>query len=124
KTTTTAWIGAMFEAAQQKALVGGNIGTALADKVAELEADTWILAEISSFQLEETKYFHPKVAVITNSTADHLDRYESFQDYAAAKEKIFAQQRSDDFLVIKAGDPLLEAMAEKAGSSVLRISAQ
>ena len=123
KTTTTAWIAAMFDAAQLPALVGGNIGTALADRVKEAKPGIWIVAEVSSFQLEETQGFHPKVAVITNLTPDHLDRYETMDEYAAAKAKIVAQQRSDDFLIIKAGDPRLENIAQTAASSVLKISA-
>ena len=59
-------------------------------------------AEVSSFQLESTEQFHPAIAVILNITPDHLDRHGSFENYALAKERIFAAQDEHDCVVLNA----------------------
>ena len=64
--------------------------------------DTWSVLEVSSFQLESTEQFHPSIAVILNITPDHLDRHGSFENYALAKERIFAAQTAQDCLVLNA----------------------
>ena len=64
--------------------------------------DTWSVLEVSSFQLESTEKFHPKIAVILNITPDHLDRHGTFENYALAKERIFAAQDASDFVVLNA----------------------
>jgi len=85
KTTTTALLGEMFRDAGKRVFVGGNIGTPLIDYVAGPQEDDFVIAEISSFQLEAITSFRPYVSVMLNITEDHLDRYRSFADYIAAK---------------------------------------
>jgi UDP-N-acetylmuramoylalanine--D-glutamate ligase len=72
--------------------------------------------ELSSFQLETCETFHPRVAVLLNITADHLDRYASLADYAAAKGRIFARQQPEDAAVVNARDPLCVKHAVCAGA--------
>ncbi|MES2202536.1 MAG: UDP-N-acetylmuramoyl-L-alanine--D-glutamate ligase [candidate division FCPU426 bacterium] len=122
KTTTTSLIAAMFERAAFPYLCGGNIGRALADEVDRLDPRGTVVAEVSSFQLEEIHSFKPAVALITNLTPDHLDRYKTMQAYVAAKARIFENQDNKDFLILNAEDgPLLE-LAEGARSRKLFFS--
>jgi UDP-N-acetylmuramoylalanine--D-glutamate ligase len=113
KTTTTTLTGRMIDADGRRALVGGNIGTALSSQVDESEPDAIHVVEVSSFQLELTQTFHPWIAVFLNLAADHLDRHASFQAYADAKARIFANQTSQDAMVINADDPLVLEVARR-----------
>jgi UDP-N-acetylmuramoylalanine--D-glutamate ligase len=107
KTTTTQLVGEMLRASGLRVFVGGNIGNPLIDYVdSEGKADV-IVAEISSFQLDTTKRFKPKVGVLLNISEDHLDRYSDFQSYRQAKEKLFENQEDTDIAVLNWGDPLV-----------------
>jgi UDP-N-acetylmuramoylalanine--D-glutamate ligase len=105
KTTTTTLVGEILSAAGFPTLVGGNIGTPAISLVERAAADTLIVLEVSSFQLETIQTFCPKVAVILNITPDHLDRHRTFQAYVDAKARIFENQNSRDFAVLNADDP-------------------
>ncbi len=103
KSTVTALVGEMAKAAGLKVLVGGNIGEPILDQ-GEGGFD-WVVLELSSFQLESTYTLYPKIACILNITPDHMDRYDSFEDYAAAKYRIYdnaenAVMCSDDSLTM------------------------
>ena len=102
KSTTTAALGAMLAEAGGDVRVGGNIGQAVTGLVDGATDATTFVLEVSSFQLEGTDTFHPKVAVFLNLSADHLDRHASFEEYAAAKARIFANQTKDDWAVVNA----------------------
>jgi UDP-N-acetylmuramoylalanine--D-glutamate ligase len=112
KSTTTSLLGAMLEAAGFPVVVAGNIGTALCDVVTTLGASHWVVAELSSFQLETIVTLRPHVSVLLNLAPDHLDRYGSVADYYAAKARIFLNQTADDFAVLNADDPPTLARAE------------
>jgi UDP-N-acetylmuramoylalanine--D-glutamate ligase len=105
KSTTTSLLGAMLEAAGFPAVVAGNIGTALCEVVTTLGPSHWVVAELSSFQLETIVAFRPHVAVLLNLAPDHLDRYANVADYYAAKARIFLNQTAEDFAVLNADDP-------------------
>ena len=96
KTTTTALLGEILDGAGLPTLVGGNIGVPVVGLIDESTDETWSVLEVSSFQLESTVEFHPNIAVILNITPDHLDRHGSFENYALAKERIFAAQTQHD----------------------------
>ena len=112
KSTTTSLLGAMVEAAGLPGVVAGNIGTALCEVVPALTSSHWVVAELSSFQLETIVEFRPHVAVLLNLAPDHLDRYDSVEDYYAAKARIFLNQTADDFAVLNADDPLVVTSAQ------------
>src|SRR5207253_4184514 len=90
----------------------GNIGTPVIELVGQSSADGWNVLEISSFQLETIEAFHPKVAVILNITPDHLDRHRTFENYVAAKARIFENQTTGDHAVLNADDPACVALAK------------
>ncbi len=116
KSTTTTLIGRMLDAAGQKVLVGGNIGTPLSAQVEQSTADTIHVVEASSFQLETTTTFHPWIAVWLNFADDHLDRHPTVEAYAAAKARIFATQTANDWAVLNADDPAVLAHARDAAA--------
>ncbi|CUH94034.1 UDP-N-acetylmuramoylalanine-D-glutamate ligase [Propionispora sp. 2/2-37] len=122
KTTTTTLIGDMLKTTNQHVVVGGNIGAALSQEVAEVPAEGAVIAEISSFQLEGVKNFHPRIAAILNITPDHLDRHKTMQTYIAMKERIFATQGPEDFLILNYDDHIVRDMARKVSSQVLYFS--
>ena len=120
KSTTTLLTGRMFDADGRQALVGGNIGTALSSQVEASAPDVVHVVEVSSFQLELTRTFHPRIAVLLNLAPDHIDRHGSFEEYAAAKARIFANQTGDDTMVINADDPLVLELARRGQARPLR----
>ncbi len=122
KSTTTALLGALLTGAGRSAWVAGNIGNALSDGIEEVAAEGFVVAEVSSFQLERARTFRPRVAVFLNLTPDHLDRYESLHDYAAAKARLFAHQTPDDFAVLNADDPEVLRLAEHGAARALTFS--
>jgi len=118
KTTTTSLVGEILEKAGIPTLVGGNIGVPVVALIDQSTDDTWSVLEVSSFQLESTERFHPAIAVILNITPDHLDRHGSFENYALAKERIFAAQNENDFVILNADNA---RAAQAAARSVARV---
>ena len=118
KTTTTSLIGKIFADAGLPTQVGGNIGLPVIELIAGSTDETVNVLEVSSFQLETTEEFHPRIAIILNVTPDHLDRHGSFERYVAAKEKIFANQTSADALVLNADDRAAQMCAAKTKANV------
>jgi UDP-N-acetylmuramoylalanine--D-glutamate ligase len=116
KTTTTALVGAMFRRAGKTTHVGGNIGNALINETAVAKPEDWVIAEVSSFQLESIRSFKPRIATILNLSPDHLDRYHSMDEYGEAKFRIFANQSSTDTFVGNLDDPIVGALAEGDGA--------
>lgn len=107
KTTTTAMTYHILKQAGLHVGLAGNIGTSFARQIAEYDFDVFVL-EVSSFQLDHIRRFAPHIAAITNITPDHLDRYgNDFGQYIQAKLKIASAQRTTDFLVYNANDPVL-----------------
>ncbi len=113
KTTTTELIHHILQHAGKRTLAAGNIGTPLADCAEEIPKLDFLVAEISSFQLEQTHRFAPHIAVILNITPDHLDRYATFHEYATTKWKIAARQQPHDFIIHNANlAPLVPTQAQ------------
>jgi len=104
KSTTTSLLGAIYRQAGVKVGVGGNLGTPFLDLVTDPEGFEAFIVEVSSYQLESTQSFKPKVAALLNVTEDHLDRYPSFKEYLKAKARIFAFQDENDFSVYNDDD--------------------
>ena len=122
KSTTTTLAGRMLEAGGHRVLVGGNIGHALSAQVELSTDDTIHVIEASSFQLESADTFHPWIAVLLNFSPDHLDRHADIAEYAAAKARVFANQRPADWAVLNADDEPSQRLAERArsGACILR----
>lgn len=122
KTTTTTLIGEILKATGQEVVVGGNIGQALSKEVQDVTAEGVVVAEISSFQLEGIIDFRPRVAAILNLTPDHIDRHRTLDTYREMKERIFANQRPEDHVILNYDDPSVRAMAGRAPSQVVFFS--
>jgi UDP-N-acetylmuramoylalanine--D-glutamate ligase len=118
KTTTTSILGEILEEAGLPTLVGGNIGVPVVGLIDDSTDSTWSVLEVSSFQLESTEQFHPAIAVILNITPDHLDRHGTFENYALAKERIFAEQDANDFVVLNADNIRAAAAAQRSAAKV------
>lgn len=103
KTTTTTLTGKIFSDSGKKTIVGGNIGMPLCSFINEdlsWDKAEIVVSEISSFQLETIVDFRPKISMMLNVSDNHLDRYNSFEEYVQAKEMIFKNQTKDDFAVL------------------------
>ncbi len=123
KTTTTTLLGKLLRAAGKKVWVGGNIGTPLIEALKEQNLD-FIVAEVSSFQLETTTYFHPFVAICLNVTEDHLDRHGSLEVYQQCKLKIAQRQTENDWFVFDGDNPALTEAAVVLKSKKLPFGAK
>ncbi len=124
KTTTTTLLGYILEQAGVAEIVGGNIGTPLVERVEALADDAYIVAEVSSFQLETTTEFHPKVAAYLNLTPDHMNRHYTMENYGNIKAKIFANQGAGDVAVLNYDDEKVRAYAPNIKSEVFFFSRQ
>ena len=122
KTTTTALIGDLLKNAGFETQVGGNIGTPLLSLVETSTDDGWTVVELSSFQLETIKDFRPNVGICLNVTPNHLDRYDSFHDYALAKHRIFMNQTSEDVAILNADDEITASWAKGLNGNVVMFS--
>lgn len=113
KTTTTLMTYQILKDAGLNVGLAGNIGTSFAQQVAEEDYDYYVL-EISSFQLDDIEQFAPHIAVITNITPDHLDRYNyDFSAYIQAKLKIIQNQTATNFFLFNADDEVLVNATQK-----------
>ena len=106
KTTTTELIAQMLNACGQQTIACGNIGKPLVEAARESDELAVLTVEVSSFQLETIRDFHPEIAVWLNFAPDHLDRYRSIREYRDAKLRIFENQTPDDTAVINATEDL------------------
>jgi UDP-N-acetylmuramoylalanine--D-glutamate ligase len=122
KTTTTALVGHILKESGIPVQVGGNIGTAVTSMVATSRADQWNVLELSSFQLETMGSYRVPIAVCLNVTPDHLDRHHTFENYAAAKGRLFQTQQPEDYAVLNADDAACVAYSATARSRPLWFS--
>ena len=122
KTTTVTLLGLLLETAYKKVGVGGNIGIALSEVALEVAEGGCIAAEISSYQMEATNNFHPHVSAILNVTPDHLKRHGTMEVYQEMKEKIFAQEDDNDFLVLNYDDERTRGIISHADCKVYYFS--
>lgn len=104
KTTVTNLIQHLLKDGGIDSAMGGNVGNSYAKLVAE-EVHDWFVLELSSFQLDGIEKFRPKIAILTNITPDHLDRYEyKLENYTASKFRITKNQTEEDFFIYDADD--------------------
>lgn len=119
KTTTTTLVGEIIKASGRRAHVLGNIGDPFSRHIPDIRKEDFVSLEVSSFQLETIRDFHPEVAVILNLTPDHLDRYKDVNEYLEAKKRIFMNQDEDDWLILNHGDEALRKIAGSVRSRVV-----
>jgi UDP-N-acetylmuramoylalanine--D-glutamate ligase len=112
KTTTTSLVGHILGEAGVPVQVGGNIGKPVTAMVESSRADGWNVLELSSFQLETIAEFRAHIGLALNVTGNHLDRHHTLEKYAAAKGRLFETQRSGDFAVLNAEDPVCVGYAD------------
>ena len=124
KTTTTTLIGEMLKDAGMNVQVGGNIGTPLISMVDSSRDDGWTVVEVSSFQLETIVDFHPTVAAVLNVTPNHMDRYDSLMDYAAAKHRIFSNQTAGDVAILNADNEIVSSWANGLRAHAVQFSVE
>ncbi len=122
KSTTTELLGAAIREWGRPVEVGGNIGRALSAVVRGVPPEGWIVAEVSSFQMETIHRFRPRVAIYLNLTPDHLDRYASVNEYGAAKERMFENQTESDLAVLNRDDAHVWSTRERIRARVLATS--
>jgi UDP-N-acetylmuramoylalanine--D-glutamate ligase len=121
KSTTTSLLGDIFAAAGRDVFVGGNIGRPLLGKLAQMSRSSWVVMELSSFQLEPLQV-SPHIALVTNVTPNHLDRHPTMEAYWAAKGQILAHQAPTDWAVLNADDSW--TLRYRPRGRVLRFSLQ
>ena len=119
KTTTTELLNQMLKNSGISVFVGGNIGNPLIEYVGSGQKKQVVVAEISSFQLDTIGSFRPKISVLLNITADHLDRYPNFEAYADSKIRVFNNQQADDVAVLNGSDPLIRIKTKEIKSQRL-----
>ena len=121
KTTTTALVGQIIAAYNEKTFVVGNIGNSYTGEVLKTSEDSYTVAEISSFQLETVHEFHPIVSAILNITPDHLNRHHTMECYAWTKERISENQTKADTCVLNLEDKYLTDFAPECKADEHRI---
>lgn len=129
KSTTVTLLGRLLKESGKRVFVGGNLGTPISEAACPAQQPgaaqptyDYIVAEVSSFQLETIERFHPWVAAVLNITPDHLDRYPSIEPYVAAKAKIFENQTRDDFALLNFDDERVKGFRKSVRAKVLGFS--
>ena len=122
KTTTTVLTGAIFKQAGRPTEVVGNVGLAVVKKAIRATEDTWLITEISSFQLETTRDFHPHISALLNITPDHLDRHLSMENYAKAKALVYRNQDENDYFIVNRDDEESWKLTEGCRAKVIPFS--
>jgi UDP-N-acetylmuramoylalanine--D-glutamate ligase len=124
KTTTTTLLGDILKASGKKVFIGGNIGKPLIEYVKDHQQADFIVAEVSSFQLQWIHTFRPSIAVWLNMTRDHTDYHGSFAEYCRVKSRIFRNQTNRDYAIINAEDEQIRKMEHVIPSQRIRFSSR
>ena len=124
KTTTTTLVYELLKNSGIETQIGGNIGTPLLSLTERATVSGWTVAELSSFQLETIKEFRPNVGICLNVTPNHLDRYDSFMDYAGAKHRLFMNQTAEDAAILNADDEITRSWAQNLKANVVLFSVE
>lgn len=124
KTTTTTLLGKILADAGKKVFVGGNIGNPLIEYAGSRQTADFIVAEISSFQLQWTETFRPHVAMLLNITCDHVNYHGSFAEYRRVKAGIFERQSQSDLAILNAEDEVQEGLFSSLRAQVVPFSSK
>ena len=130
KTTTTTLLGEIIQehghhcSPKRNTFITGNIGTPVCQVAEKIKPHDFLVIEVSSYQLEDSTYFRPKVACLLNITPDHLDHHGGMVNYIKAKARLFKNQRSSDVAVLNGGDAFCAALARDIKAQVYAFSTQ
>jgi UDP-N-acetylmuramoylalanine--D-glutamate ligase len=124
KTTTTTLLGKILKQAGKKVFVGGNIGNPLIGCVENSVKDDFVVAEISSFQLQWVENFRPYVAMLLNVTSDHINYHGSFAEYLRIKSRIFAKQNEKNLAILNASDPAQKGLAGNIRAKIIQFNSE
>ncbi|HIL86034.1 MAG TPA: UDP-N-acetylmuramoyl-L-alanine--D-glutamate ligase [Candidatus Marinimicrobia bacterium] len=113
KTTTTLLTHQILNDESLNVTIGGNIGTSFSSLLISSDYN-YLVLEVSSFQLDGIVEFKPHIAVITNLSPDHLDRYKNYEDYIKSKFRIVMNQNSNDYLIYDGDDPMINSYINKS----------
>jgi len=122
KTTTTTILGEILTRAGKKVFVGGNIGNPLIEFAGNNKVADFVVAEISSFQLQWIEKFRPFVAVLLNITCDHVNYHGSFAEYRRIKSRVFENQTKSDYAILNAEDPEQKLLSSSIRAQVAAFS--
>lgn len=122
KTTTTMLVDDMLQQAQIAHVVGGNVGTPLSDVVTNLDNKTWVVTELSSFQLKGTQTFRPRIGALINVYPTHLDYHHTMADYIASKQRLFVNQEHSDIAILNVDHPIIEALEHDNSATIWKVS--
>ena len=122
KTTTTTLLGEIFKAAGRRTSVVGNIGDPVVTAAENADEDCWMVTEVSSFQLETTKFFKPVISSILNLTPDHLNRHKTMENYGNCKARIAVNQDESEYLIVNADDEAVMKLSEQSHATIIPFS--
>jgi UDP-N-acetylmuramoylalanine--D-glutamate ligase len=118
KTTTTTLMGEILKKSGKKVSVRGNIGDPLIGYVEGKQDDDYVVVEVSSFQLQWIQHFCPFIAILLNTTCDHVNYHGTFEAYCRVKERIFENQTAGDLAILNADDPRSESLSKRIAARV------
>ena len=121
KTTTTLLTTQILKVGGLAAQAIGNVGTLATSRVGQRDNNDWFVAELSSFQLATTERLHPRVACLLNVTPDHLEWHGSMEEYARAKERVFANMDAGDLAIVSEEDEWCRRAIERLEKRGLRV---
>jgi len=124
KTTTASLLQKALSSANIATVIGGNLGVSLLEILSQINSDTWVVLELSSWQLEGLKnqQSSPHISIITNIFPDHLNRYQTMADYVAAKKLVFAYQKKGDYLILNRQNSWTKQLKKEAPGKVILFS--
>lgn len=122
KTTTTTLVGKIVKSYLKNSKVVGNIGYPFTETVLDVTSEDYVVAELSSFQLETIESFKPSISAVLNITPDHLNRHKTFEKYIEVKERIFENQDENDYVILNYDDPVCRKMENKIKANVIYFS--
>ena len=122
KTTTTSMVGEIFKESRKDSYAVGNIGLPMISKIDYSTNETSFIVEVSSFQLEGIKEFHPHISAVLNITPDHLNRHKTMENYIDQKSRVFLNQTPNDITILNKDNPITFSFKDKTPGKVILFS--
>ena len=124
KTTTTSLTGELFKNANKDTYIVGNIGNPIIGTVESASKESYLISELSSFQLESVVTFNPNISLILNITPDHLNRHHTIENYIDAKSNVFKNQKANDVTILNFDDLAVKELESKTNGTVYYLSVE